>query len=132
MPAVAQDGLEAPRARPPSAQSCGGLGGRKLQDRDGLLTRTDVPPPTSPMPGGGTHDEDAVGRRGLSSHAGQHRFNSGTAALLETPDAPQRRCTGRRVAVADTHALYITVEASGEVTPAQPTEDAIEAEEAEQ
>lgn len=72
------------------------------------------------MPGGGTPlDGDAVGRRRLSSHAGQHRFESGTAAVLEHPlNAPQWRCTGRRVAVADTY--VITVEASGEVTPAPP------------
>lgn len=37
---------------------------------------------------------DAVGRRGWSSTAGQHRFDSGTAALPETHKAPTHTAYG--------------------------------------
>lgn len=109
-------------------------------DEDFTVRGASGPPPRSsaalnaPVEGGGTPiDEDAVGRRGLSSIAGQYRFNSGTAALLEiTPrhaaPAPEE------AAVADEHTFALTIEASGEVTPAQPDapEADTEAEEADQ
>ena len=75
----------------------------------------------TPRPGGGTpQDGDAVGRRRLSSDAGQYRFESGTAAL------PEHHLT-LEAAVPDEYLLRL--EASGEVTPAPDDEPEPETEE---